>query len=169
MELDDWMSRFGPSVLHLAYSRLKDRDEAEDVFQDVFVRAHLARESLRDEEKAKAWLLAVTLNICRDRGRLWLRRREHLVQGEVTDLADRSSDTANTVVKQAANRAVWRAVLSLPPVGRDAVILHYFEDLPISDIATLLGCSQQVVKTRLYRARQRLRDMLAEESGHVDG
>lgn len=165
---DDWITEFGPSVLHFAFSRLRDRDEAEDVFQEVFVRAYRARDSLRESSKVKAWLLSVTANVCRDRMRWWQRQWRHTIADEVPDLVDPAADTPQIAVTRVRDEALWRKILSLPPPYRNVIILHYFEDMSTRSIAEVLGCNEQTVKTRLHRARKRLKDLLAEEDGILD-
>ncbi len=79
--LEDAMHRWGDTVLRLALSQLRDASDAEDVFQDVFVRLLKDRTAFNDDEHLKAWLLRVTINRCRDIGRSgWKRRNEPLAR-----------------------------------------------------------------------------------------
>lgn len=161
--LEDWMTRFGPSVLHFAYSRLRHVQEAQDVFQEVFVRAHLEGEALRDPDRIRAWLLSVTANLCRDRSRSRLRRPEHTAGAGLPDIPDTTGDPAQRAIERARDENLWRKVLALAPDQRDVIVLYYFEDLGVGPIAEILGVSREVVKTRLHRARARLRQLLPEE------
>ena len=83
----------------------------------------------------------------------------------VNNLVDHAADVEDAIVTKVTNQAIWRKILSLSPGSRDVIILHYFEDLSIRDIANILGCSEQVIKTRLHRARRRLKDVLLREGG----
>lgn len=87
MDIEAWIDAYGPSVFRLALSYLRHRQEAEDVFQEVFLRAHLHGGRLREAQAARPWLLRVTANLCRDRLRSWPWR--HLCVGEAGRLHQR--------------------------------------------------------------------------------
>ncbi len=81
--LEDAMHRWGDTVLRLALSQLRDASDAEDVFQDVFVRLLKDRTAFNDDEHLKAWLLRVTINRCRDIGRSGWKRRTSCLQNAI--------------------------------------------------------------------------------------
>lgn len=148
------MREHGPSVLRLARSYLGDAHQAEDVFQDVFLRAYRSASSLRDRGAVKTWLLSVTANRCRDLLRSW-GRRNVVPTAELPELPhhDGVDDTDVELVE---------AVLSLPLPLREVVFLHYYEGLSPAEIGKLLGVPMVTVRTRLHRARHALRSRLAE-------
>ena len=105
--LEDAMPRWGDTVLRLALSQLRDASDAEDVFQDVFVRLLKDRTAFNDDEHLKAWLLRVTINRCRDIGRSgWKRRNEPLAERHAA-LAIEAPDLLES--------DIWNAIGALPP------------------------------------------------------
>lgn len=144
------MEAYGGAVYRLALCRLQDAADAEDVYQDVFLR--LLGEAERDwnGEYLKAWLLRAALNRCVDVQRFRL-RRQTLPLEEVPELSRPADDEA---------AALWEAVARLPEKERVAVHLHYAEGYRTEEIADMLRIPAATVRTRLRRARMRLKDLL---------
>ena len=146
--LEDAMHRWGDTVLRLALSQLRDASDAEDVFQDVFVRLLKDRTAFNDDEHLKAWLLRVTINRCRDIGRSgWKRRNEPLAERHAA-LAVEAPDLLES--------DIWNAIGTLPPDLRAVVHLHYVEGYSTDEAAALVGCRPSTAGTGLHRARKLL-------------
>lgn len=146
--LKDVVETHAPSVYRLAYARTGNRDDAEDIVQEVFLRLVRANPELHDGEHVKAWLLRVTVNCCNSLFRSpWKKRVEPLDEGMPAALPEEHGE-------------VLDAVLSLPGQYRTAVHLFYYEELSIREVARVLGKSEQAVKNLLHRARGLLRDKL---------
>jgi RNA polymerase sigma-70 factor (ECF subfamily) len=150
------MDEHGTAVLRLARAYLGDAALAEDVFQDVFVQAFRSASGLRDARAVRAWLLTVTANRCRDHLRSWTRRKVSFA-GEVPEavVAPETEDQ---------DRQLVEAVLALPVAFREVVLLRYYEELSVAEIASVLAVPPVTVRTRLHRARKALRRSLREVS-----
>lgn len=154
--LYDAMERCGDAVYRLALCRLGGRADAEDVYQEVFLRLLRDTTDFRDDEHLKAWLLRVTVNCCNDLCRsAWFRRTAPL---------EAAPDAAAPA--QDGNDELWQAVRALPDDLRIVVWLHYVEGYGTDEIAPLVGCRPATVRTRLHRARKKLR---LELEGNDDG
>ena len=154
--LEDAMHRWGDTVLRLALSQLRDASDAEDVFQDVFVRLLKDRTAFNDDEHLKAWLLRVTINRCRDIGRSgWKRRNEPLAERHAA-LAVEAPDLLES--------DIWNAIGTLPPDLRAVVHLHYVEGYSTEEIASALDCRPATARTWLFRARARIRELLEADT-----
>ncbi len=154
--LEDAMHRWGDTVLRLALSQLRDASDAEDVFQDVFVRLLKDRTAFNDDEHLKAWLLRVTINRCRDIGRSgWKRRNEPLAERHAA-LAVEAPDLLES--------DIWNAIGTLPPDLRAVVHLHYVEGYSTEEIASALDCRPATARTWLFRARARIRELLEADA-----
>ena len=143
------MQDHGDTVYRLALCRLQNRADAEDVYQDVFLRLLSQDAVCWDENHLKAWLIRTTLNRCADVGRFRL-RRSALPLSEIPDLPQQTNEAAE----------LWDAVAHLRPPFRDVVHLHYAEGYSTEEIAALLGIPAATVRTRLHRARKQLKDLL---------
>ena len=158
------MEAHGPAVYRLALCRTQSAPDAEDVYQDVFLRLLDQDAAAWDGEHLKAWLLRTTLNRCADLHRFRL-RRPALPLESVLELAGTDGPE-----ERAAAAELWEAVGRLPEKLRTAVHLYYAEGYSTEEIAGLLDVPAATVRTRLRRARERLRDLLegdGYENEHV--
>jgi len=158
------MEAHGGSVYRLALCRLQNAADAEDVYQDVFLRLLGQPDRDWDGEHLKAWLLRATVNRCADLHRFRL-RRPVLSLDEVPEMAEPADEEA---------RALWDAVGRLPEKLRTVVHLHYAEGYQTEEIAAMLDIPAATVRTRLHRARTKLKDMLGgiddgEQVSEFDG
>lgn len=144
------MKAHGGAVYRLALCRTQSVPDAEDVYQDVFLR--LLGQTAAPEweaERLKAWLLRTALNRCADLHRLHLRRPVVPLE-EATEIAQLEEGAVE----------LWEAVARLPEKLRMPVHLHYAEGYSTEEIAALLGVPAATVRTRLRRARLKLKDLL---------
>ncbi len=151
-------------LYRLALSMLDDPAEADEATQDAFIAAVRRLSSYRGEASFATWLYAIALNVCR--GRLRQRRaRERLAQvWQALRLAERSAEprTEQIAIAREADRAVWQALQRLNDKQREVVILRYYHDLKLDDIAHLTGVSERTVRTWLQQAHEQLREWLKE-------
>ena len=148
--LSNAMNAYGPTVYRLALCRMQSVQDAEDVYQDVFLRLLGQEASAWDGEHLRAWLLRCTVNRCHDLHRFRLRR-------PVLALAD-LPETAAEADSGAAE--LWDAVARLPEKLRVPIHLYYAEGYSTEEIAGLLDIPAATVRTRLHRARRQLKELL---------
>lgn len=149
-------------VYRLALSILDDPAEAEEAAQDALVAALNALDTYRGDSAFTTWLYAITLNTCRTR------LRKHRSRDRLLDTlkalfhlnGDGVSHPEESAIRTEADEAVARAVNSLDEKHRLTVVLRYFNELSIAEIAQLLDISEGTVHSRLFTARERLRVML---------
>ncbi len=141
---------YATDVLRVCYFYLGDRQRAEDVCQDVFVKLITTRPVLQPD-KEKAWLLKVALNRCKDLWRsAWLKR---VVLGSPAfELVPAPDDLA----KHDEEERVMRAVNALPPEFKEVVLLHYYQGYGIAEISEMLAVPTGTISSRLSRARKKL-------------
>ena len=149
-------------VFALAVMILRNREGADDVTQDAFVRA-FERLDLYDVRRPfYPWLATITVRLSRN----WLvrhspgARRETPIQPESSAYASAPA-ALDVLVAEDEGRHLWRLVERLPLGERTAVVLHYRQELSVSEVASAIGVTAGTVKTLLFRARQHLRASLA--------
>lgn len=164
---DSIMETYMPMVYRIAFTRLGNRADAEDITQDVFVRLFKADVSFESEEHRKAWLIRCTVNRIKSfAASAWFRHRasdaglENMCEEELSTGV--SDATASFTEQSDRSNAVAAAVMKLPPKYRTVIHLFYFEDMSISDISRAISVKESTVKSQLSRAREMLRPMLEE-------
>jgi RNA polymerase sigma-70 factor (ECF subfamily) len=145
-----------PLVFRVAYGVLRSRPEAEDVSQEAFAKAHRSFRQLRDRGALRAWLVRITWRLAINRQRSNRRR----VARELT--AQRQADTVTTTDPIESERAaqLWAAIDALPRKLRIVTVLAAIEGHDLREVAALLGLPVGTVKSRLFLARQRLKELL---------
>jgi RNA polymerase sigma-70 factor (ECF subfamily) len=149
--------REASSLVRLTRLFVDDRNAAEDLVQEAFIRLARSAHRLRDPAKAPAYLRSIALNLARDHNRRGLvSLRHHLPRDDQAAVEDELSlrDDQQRVID---------ALRALPHRQRDCIVLRYYDDLGIDDIAATLGISRNSVKTHLSRALGSLERELAPE------
>lgn len=147
-ELSNAMTAYGDTVYRLALCRLQSAEDAEDVYQDVFLRFYRQETASWDGERTKAWLIRAALNRCADLGRQRLRT---LPLESVPEPVHWADETA---------AELWDAVARLPEELRLPVHLYYGEGYDSNETAALLGVPAATLRGRLRRARLQLKNLL---------
>ena len=163
MDAERVFYRYGGVMLRHAQLLLGRDSLAEDAVQETLVRVIRLNPSLRDEVHEKAWLLAVTGNICRDMLRKARRRREVDLPGWF-DHPSPGHAPDEAVSRKDRDARLRRAVMDLPVKYREPVLLVYYHELTNSQAAEAMGITDSAFRTRLMRARDLLRKTLGEEA-----
>lgn len=141
---------YSSMVYRLAFARTGTKHDADDVFQEVFLRYIKRNPCFEQEEHRKAWFLRVTINCCNNFwGSLWRKKT-----GELT--ADIEFETRE-------NLELYTELQKLPPKYRELIHLFYYEDMSLEEISLLLGRKNSTVRTQLTRARAMLKEFMREE------
>ena len=138
---------------------LGDRQEAEDVAQEVFLKAHEADWLGRPPREWGAWLTRVAVNTCRDRHRAggWIRFRLRSDRIEDVPLTSATLAPSEAAISEATRRRIWEAFRALPRRQQEVFVLRYLDEQSTPEVAKALGLSAGSVKRHLYRAIRRLR------------
>ena len=141
-------------AFRVAFSVLRHREDAEDVAQDAFAKAYRSFRQLRDREKFRAWIVRMTWRMALDRQRSNRRRvtREQVVAIE-------PSSDPHAANERAAQ--LWQAIDQLPEKLRMVVVLAGIEGHDMREVSTLLDVPEGTVKSRLFQARQQMKEWLS--------
>ena len=147
-------------AFRVAYGVLHQRQDAEDVAQDAFVKAYRRFSQLRDRERFRAWLVRMTWRLALDRQRGDRRRsiRENAESSSGAQVIDRAPIDDLAARERAAH--LWRAIDALPDKLRVVIVLVSIEEHDLREVARLLDLPEGTVKSRLFLARQRLKEQL---------
>jgi RNA polymerase sigma-70 factor (ECF subfamily) len=166
--LDDLMERHAEPVFRFLCRMLGNEDDAQDLAQETFVRVFKARASFRPTEKFSSWLFTIAANLARNHFR-WRSRHANIsleAQNPETEQSLGSTLPASSpapneeALARESAEAVRRAVNDLPVELREAMVLCEWEERSVAEAATILETTPKAVESRLYRARQILRERL---------
>lgn len=158
------IARYQAPLFRIAYSMVRDSDVAADLVQDAFIRAYVNLARCRNHERFRAWLITLLRNRVLDH--LKEKRRKDLSLSDEAVL--RRAEAAEAAAAPAPGGYELRAVMEnalarLSEPLREAFVLHHVEQLPVAEVAELLGTGVSAIKMRLQRARQQLQQLLAPE------
>jgi RNA polymerase sigma-70 factor (ECF subfamily) len=150
-------------AVRVAYSVLRNREDAEDVAQEAFAKAYRSFHQLRDRERFRAWLVRMTWRMALDRQRS---NRRRVVREDHADLwlppsGGSSTETASALEARERAEHLWRAIDGLSEKLRVVIVLAGIEGHDIREVAALLQLPEGTVKSRLFSARQQLKDALS--------
>jgi RNA polymerase sigma-70 factor (sigma-E family) len=155
----DLFERHAPDALRLAYLLTGDREVAQDLVQDAFVRLFRRLRDLRNPDAFGAYLRRTVVNLSKDHWRRAQVRRRYLRRQRGTPSIQPEPWTEAIEARD----ELWRALRRLPSAQRATVVLRYYEDLSERQIAEVMGCSVGAVKSRLSRATSALRSQMQED------
>lgn len=175
---DELVLLYSPRLYRVAYGLLGNKEDAEEVVQDAFVRAYKGLSDFRGDASFETWMHRITVNLSRNRYH-WNRRRgeglnlslsapermEESAERQEFDVPDSRMEPDRQLENTELERNIMSAMKHLPATLREAMILRHVEDLPYEKIAGLLDCKVGTVKSRLARGRGLLRGLLAGIDG----
>lgn len=150
------VKRNNQRVYLIALSYTKNSADAEDIMQNVFMKLWKQSKPFEDDEHIDKWLTIVCINEGKDYIKNPFRKRNVPIDEAINISA----------VDKTENIDLFKAVMSLPTKERTIIHLFYYEDMSINDISDILKIKESTVKTRLFRARQKLKTLLGDEWNH---
>lgn len=150
-------------ALRTAYLITGNLPDSEDVVQDTFVKVYLHCKELKNDSGFKAWMMQILVRTAYKAGK---KKGRELPDEEVIDKADTRTERSSLeqVLVKEDSRMLSEAIHRLPIKQRTVVILYYYQEYSVSEIAHMLGLREGTVKSRLHVARERLRGMLEKDS-----
>ena len=141
------VEKYADMIYRIAYQKVLNRYDAEDIVQDVFVKLLSSKSYFRDEEHIKAWLIRVTINLCINYNKSLARRKT--VSVEQLDIPFTQQETG-----------VLEELYLLPEDERNILYLYYYEGYKIREIAKILRQKQNTINSKLTRARNKLKRIM---------
>ena len=154
------VQRYRNHVRAVAHSFLHNHEDSWDASQEVFIKAYRSLGSFRGEASFKSWLLRITANHCKD---LLKKRRVDTVPLDeaIGPEGDRGPAGATKQVEAAElGRMIEKALGTLPPIHRDAIVFREYQGLTYDEMAVVMGCNLGTVMSRLHHARKKLQEAL---------
>lgn len=159
-KLRQLIEEYETGLLRVCYMLLHDAELAEDAVQETYLKAYLAMDKFRGESSEKTWLTRIAVNTCKDMRRsAWMRHMDRNMTPEMLPEASLPFDEKD--------EELILSVMALPLKLREVILLRYYQDMSVKEIAETLGIAASSVSNRLKRAVKKLQTML--ERGHFHG
>jgi len=165
LEFEAAVQLYRPRIFRFALASLRDRDAAESVTQDCFLKAHRAWAQFRGDSSLQTWLMKIAVNLVRDVGRnrrfqFW--KRTYAGGVDLDSAANWIPDTARSPEEQASARqrveAIWSALPHLSECQRTVFLLHFMEEMDPAEIECATGITRSAVSVHLFRAVRAVRN-----------
>lgn len=158
-DIEALIRQYGNDVLRTAYMYVKDLHLAEDIFQDVFIKVNQKLSTFEGNSSIKTWIIRITINTCKDYLKsAWIRRVVPMMEYQEDSLI--SETDYDIVEKQDTKDMIMKEVLSLPSKYKDIVLCVYYHQMSLTEAAGVLNIAEGTAKSRLSRARKRLKAAL---------
>jgi RNA polymerase sigma-70 factor (ECF subfamily) len=144
------LDKYADMVYKIALNQMKNKSDADDIFQEVFLRLVEYRQKLQSEEHAKAWLIRVTINCC----------KKHFLSGWHKYSTPLDEAVLSAEKWEEKDQFLYDAVASLPREQRIVIHLFYYEGYAVKEIVDILQMKEGTIKSQLFRARNSLREIL---------
>ncbi|MBQ1374967.1 MAG: RNA polymerase sigma factor [Clostridia bacterium] len=166
------VKKYEKKVYNLALRYLKNRDDALDLSQEVFIQIYSNLAQFRGDSQFSTWIYRVTYNKCVDMLRKTQKLRRNVVMSTDDENFFETRDRRASIEEDYEGRetlvTVMKIIDTLPSEQRDVVILRYIKDLSYSQIADVLGIAEGTIKSRLNRARLKIKEQLKESGTNVN-
>jgi RNA polymerase sigma-70 factor, ECF subfamily len=167
------LQRYRTPLVNFLFRMVKNREQAEDLAQEVFIRVYRAREEYVPTAKFTTWLFRIATNLALNSLRDHRHQKLEMsidapLTGDAEDgderpfeVADKHLTVEQELVEEERKKMIRRAIEKLPEKQRAAVLLHKYQELDYAEIAKILSCSESALKSLLFRAYEMLRVELA--------
>ncbi|MFC5465358.1 sigma-70 family RNA polymerase sigma factor [Lederbergia graminis] len=157
----EWvMDHHGESLKRFIFTYVKNRAQMDDVFQDVMLTVYQKIDTIRDASSLKNWLYRITANKCKD----YLRSPLHRLFIWKDEVFEKTTQTPeHFVLLDEQKREVIKAIMNLPIKYREVLILQYYQEFSIEEISKLLDVNPSTIRTRIMRAKEKLKVKLKED------
>lgn len=156
--LANMVAQYEVTLLRTCYMYLRDRNLAEDATQETFLKAYKALDTFRGESSEKTWLMKIAINTCRDmRRNAWFRYMDRSVEIERLPMPARTDEWTD-------EDELTQAILKLPARYKEVILLYFYQDMTIREIAGVLDIAHSTVGKRIKTACRKLRKMLGKEA-----
>lgn len=149
-KLSEYVHTYHGTIYRLAYGYMKNSHDSEDIVQEAFLRLYCSDIEFEADENVKAWLIRVTINLCKDALKsVWLKGRSEMPM--------------NIPYETEKESVLMESIGQLKPEYRGIILLYYYEGYSTKEIAEICEISPTLATTRLSRARKKLKNLLLKE------
>jgi RNA polymerase sigma-70 factor, ECF subfamily len=160
--IDEIMNRYGQEILQLTFSYVKNKQIAEDLTQEIFVKCYKSLHTYSGKSTFRTWLWRIASNHCKDYLKSWYNKNVFTTDYQPIYDSMHSDSVEETVIQDEEDGQLAAVVIELPVNYREVIYLFYFEEMTIKEISVVTEVKENTIKTRLKRAKELLKERLGE-------
>ncbi|MGD7053025.1 sigma-70 family RNA polymerase sigma factor [Sutcliffiella horikoshii] len=151
--LEDLMELYGNDLKRIAFLYVNDHGQCEDIIQEVFLSCYKNMESFRHESNYKTWLIRITINKCKDYRKKW--SIKNMIYKPFIDpfMKNKGPSSEENLLRKEIQNDMIHALAKLPSKYKDVLILYYYQDMKVDEIASLLKANPNTIRSQLTRGR----------------
>lgn len=153
VQINELIEEYSNMVLQIAFQNLFNKSDAEDITQEVFIKLIKNIHKLKNYEHIKAWLIRVTINLCKDFNKSYWNKNTTSLDEEIKYFDE-------------DNQSIFQELSKLNPEYRNIIYLYYYQGYKIAEISDILSINQNTISSYLTRARKELKNIL-EDGGEI--
>lgn len=155
IDMEKLIDLYGDELLRLCYLYLHDMQLAEDAVQEIYIKVYQGYQKFQGKSQEKTWITRIAINVCKS----YLRSpwKQKIFYGDIETVWNENGKQQEMEIK---DDTVIRAIYQLKPKYREVILLFYYQELKVAEIAQILGVSVSAVTVRLTRAREQLKSRL---------
>ncbi|RHW43349.1 sigma-70 family RNA polymerase sigma factor [Neobacillus notoginsengisoli] len=162
------IDRYGSAILYLAYSFVQNRQTAEDLSQEIFMKCYEKLNTFKGESSIQTWLYRIAINHCKDYVKSWHYRKVYASEYITKMLKGQENDAEKKLLQKEEQTQLFDYILKLPAKYKEVIILSYFHELTMKEISIVCGVNVNTVKSRLLRAKSFLKKIIVERSAEFE-
>ncbi|HEY4552969.1 MAG TPA: sigma-70 family RNA polymerase sigma factor [Bacillaceae bacterium] len=168
--IESIMNDYGEEIKRLVYTYVKSHSAAEDITQEVFLTVYLKLDTFTGKSSLKTWVYSIAINKSKDYLRSWHVKKVTYKESILELLKSSKQGPDHETMAKMSREEIAHKVLELPIKYREVILLFYYKSLSIQEVSAVLGISENTVKIRLHRGREKLRKPLQFlERGEFNG
>ncbi|OPJ56252.1 ECF RNA polymerase sigma factor SigW [Alkalithermobacter paradoxus] len=153
---------YGNDVLRICMYYMKNKDDAEDAFQDVFVKIHKNKSQYEAKASIKTWITRIAINTCKDILKSSWNKKTTYLDGNISDELIYHDEVS-------LGDEVYEAIQSLSDIYKEVIFLKYYNDMTAKEISAITGASESAINSRILRAKTELRNILTQKGIDISG
>lgn len=162
--LENLMDEHGTQIKRLIFSYVKQWEVASDLTQDVFITVFEKLDTFEGRSSLKTWIYSIAINKAKDYLKSWHFKNILLQKKMFLSGQDKNKTPEEEIMFQHDKKELYKNILNLPPKYRGIFLLHYYSDLTVKEISEANGLPISTIQTRLYRGKEKLKQILKESS-----
>ncbi|MFN7250591.1 MAG: sigma-70 family RNA polymerase sigma factor [Anaerobacillus sp.] len=159
------MTEYGEEIKRLIFTYTKNWAQADDLTQEVFLTIYLKLNQYTGKSTIRTWIYSIAINKCKDFKKSWYFRNIQIVDKLVSFAKTDTKTPEMETVQKDDKSFLMEQVMSLPINYREVILLFYYKEFTIDEIATITGLNKATIKTRLKRAREKLHTIYVGKRG----